>query len=177
VHREPSWWKRVQIFMPNSLACPTDIRLRCNLCTAPAISRRLPGRSATLPAVDEGLYESLLTERLQQALAAEPDLRTGFGAVDEAEQPLTLTRHLTGLFERALRTAGTPSERAELVRAVLAVLPDPDLLTETPHEREPGRIERLEAVTAAGRLTAVPPRPATPLSRASSSWRPDRPSL
>jgi superfamily II DNA or RNA helicase len=116
--------------------------------------------------VDEGLYESLLTERLNQTLVARPDLHPDIDAVDDAEQPLTLTRHLTPLIERSLRTAKTPEARAELMRAILSVLPDPDVLTEAPHEREPGRIERLEAVTAADRLAALPPRPATPLSDA-----------
>ncbi|MEO8816320.1 MAG: DUF3427 domain-containing protein, partial [Mycobacterium sp.] len=115
--------------------------------------------------MDEGLYESLLTDRLHHVLAARPDLRADTAAVDEAEQPLTLARHLAPLIEHSLRAARTPESRAELVRAILAVLPD-DVLVEAPHEREPGRIERLDAVTAANRLVAVPPRPATPLSDA-----------
>jgi hypothetical protein len=51
------------------------------------------------------------------------------------------------------------------MRAILSVLPEPEML-EAPHAREPGRIERLDAVTAANRLAAQPPRPATPLSDA-----------
>jgi HKD family nuclease len=117
--------------------------------------------------VEEGLYESLLTERLQQALAARPDLHPELGSVDEAEQPLTIARHLTPLIERALRAARTPPERAELVRRILAVLSDPDALVEALHQREACRIERLDAVVAANRLgSARWPRPATPLSDA-----------
>jgi superfamily II DNA or RNA helicase/HKD family nuclease len=114
--------------------------------------------------MDEGLYESLLTERLDKDLAARPDLRPRIAPVDDAEQPLTLARHLTPLIERALRTARTADERTELTRAILAVLPEPEL-DEAPHQRD-GRIARLDAVTAANRLTALPPRPATPLSDA-----------
>ncbi|MEZ0362642.1 DUF3427 domain-containing protein [Mycobacterium sp. pUA109] len=116
--------------------------------------------------MDEGLYESLLTDRPYQALAAQTDLRANMDTVDEAEQPLTLARHLAPLIERALRTARTAEARAELMRSILAVLPDPDLQAEAPHEREPGRLERLEAVIATSRLTALPPRPATPLADA-----------
>jgi superfamily II DNA or RNA helicase len=115
--------------------------------------------------VDEGLYESLLTQRLNQALAARPDLHPDIDAVDDAEQPLTLTRHLAPLIERALRTAKTAEARAALMRKILSVLPEPEM-AEAPHEREPGRIERLDAVTATNRLIAKPPRPATPLSDA-----------
>jgi superfamily II DNA or RNA helicase len=114
--------------------------------------------------VDEGLYESLLTERLNQALAARPDLCADIAAVDDAEQPLTLARHLAPLIERALRTAKTADERAELTRAILAVLPEPEP-DEAPHQRD-GRIARLDAVSAANRLTALPPRPVTPLADA-----------
>jgi HKD family nuclease len=114
--------------------------------------------------VDEGLYESLLTERLNQALAARPDLHPDIDGVDDAEQPLTLARHLAPLIERALRTARTADERTQLTRAILAVLPEPEP-DEAPHQRD-GGIARLDAVTAANRLAALPPRPATPLSDA-----------
>jgi hypothetical protein len=51
----------------------------------------------TLRGVDEGLDESLLTDRLHQALDARTDLRADTGSVDDAEQPLTLARHLHAL--------------------------------------------------------------------------------
>jgi hypothetical protein len=50
--------------------------------------------------VDAGLYESLLTERLNAALAERPGLQPGFSTVDDAEQALTIARHLTPLIER-----------------------------------------------------------------------------
>ncbi|MGH3439822.1 MAG: DEAD/DEAH box helicase family protein, partial [Sciscionella sp.] len=113
----------------------------------------------------EGLYESLLTERLHQALVGRPDLQLEIDRIDEGEQPLTIARHLTLVIERSLRAAATPKERADLVHQILAALPDPDVTIEALHQRESGKIERLDEVMAANRLgVARLPRPATPLS-------------
>lgn len=127
----------------------------------------LSDRSATLPGVWQGLYESLLTERLYQALAESTDLRPRIELVDEGEQPLVLARHLTPLIERSLRAASTSQERIDLVRRILAVLPHSDALAEALHEREPGKVEQLDEVMEADRLGITRlPRPATPLSDA-----------
>jgi superfamily II DNA or RNA helicase/HKD family nuclease len=113
----------------------------------------------------QGLYESLLTERLHRELAERPDLHPEIDSVDGGEQPLAIARHLTPLIERSLRAASTPQDRIGLVQRILAVLPDPEALIEALHEREPGRIERLGEVIEAGRLGVTRlPRPATPLS-------------
>jgi hypothetical protein len=64
--------------------------------------------------VHEGLYESLLTERLHRALAARPDLHPEIDTIDDGEQPLVIARHLTPLIERSLRAAATPQDRAGL---------------------------------------------------------------
>jgi superfamily II DNA or RNA helicase/HKD family nuclease len=128
---------------------------------------RLPlsERSATLPGVYEGLYESLLTEQLHRALAARPDLHPEVNPVDEGEQPLTIVRHLMPVIERSLRAAVTRQERADLVQRILGALSGPDAMVERLHHREPGKIERLDEVRAANRLGAARlPRPATPLS-------------
>jgi hypothetical protein len=115
--------------------------------------------------VQGGLYESLLTERLHRELSERPDLHPDIKPVDDGEQPLTIARHLTPLIERSLRAAATAADRAELVHRILAVLPDPALVSEELYQREPGKIERLDEVLAAGRLGATRlPRPATPLS-------------
>lgn len=128
-------------------------------------TRQLSVRSASLPGVDEGLYESLLTERLQQALAGRPDLHPEIDAVDEGEQPLALARHLSAVIEHSLRVAATPQDRAELVRGILLALPEPDAMVEALHQRSPDKIERLDEVRAANRLAVARlPRPATPLS-------------
>ncbi len=92
----------------------------------------------------ESLYESLLTERLHQALAARPDLE--IESVDEGEQPLTIARHLMPVIERSLRAAATPQNRADLVYRILAAPPDPDAMVEALHRDEPGTIQRLEEV-------------------------------
>jgi superfamily II DNA or RNA helicase/HKD family nuclease len=113
----------------------------------------------------QGLYESLLTERLHRALAESPALRAKIDSVDDGEQPLVLARHLALLIERSLRAASTPQGRVDLVHRILAVLPDPDALVEALHEREPGKIEQLDEVMEADRLGVTRlPRPATPLS-------------
>ena len=129
------------------------------------MAARLSVASATVPGVDEGLYESLLTERLHRALAGRSDLRPEIDTVDDAEQPLAIARHLAPLIERAVRSAATPQERADLVHRILAALSDPDAMAEALHQREPPTIERLEEIVAANRLdVARLPRPATPLS-------------
>jgi len=125
----------------------------------------LSDRSATLPGVQEGLYESLLTEQLHRELAERPDLHPVIDSVDDGEQPLTIARHLTPLIERSLRAASTPQDRADLAHQILAALSDPDAIGQALHQREPARIERLDEVREANRLGVTRlPRPATPLS-------------
>lgn len=129
------------------------------------ISSDLSSRSATLPDVHEGLYESLLTERLHRALAVRPDLHPEIDFVDEGEQPLTIARHLMPVIERSLHAAATPQDRVDLVYRILAALPDVDVLVEALHQDDPGKIERLDEVRMANRLgVARLRRPATPLS-------------
>jgi superfamily II DNA or RNA helicase/HKD family nuclease len=115
--------------------------------------------------MQEGLYESLLTEQLHQTLAGRADLHPEIDSVDEAEQPLTIARHLTPVIERSLRAAATSQDRAALVRRILAALSDTDAIVEALHQDDPGKIQRLDEVRAANRLgVARLPRPATPLS-------------
>ena len=47
-----------------------------------------------------GIYESLLTDRLNQQLEQQDDLQAEFGTVDDAEQALTIARHLAPIIER-----------------------------------------------------------------------------
>lgn len=116
--------------------------------------------------MDEGLYESVLTERLTAALAGRPDLHAEIDRVDDGEQPQALTRHLAPLIERSLRTAGSAAARAELLRNILAVLPDVDVSAEALYQREPGRIDRLDAVLKDAVTSVRLPRPAIPLADA-----------
>ncbi len=116
--------------------------------------------------MDVGLYESLLTERLNTALAERTDLHPEFSTVDDAEQALTIARHLTPLIERQLRAAGNAEARAELLRNILGVLGDSDAQQEVLHQDDPAKILRLDAVSPKTLGTLQLPRPATPLSDA-----------
>ncbi|KWX20783.1 DUF3427 domain-containing protein [Mycolicibacterium wolinskyi] len=116
--------------------------------------------------MDAGLYESLLTERLNGELLCRPDLLPEIAAVDDAEQALTLARHLTPLIERRLRAAGNAGARAQLLRNILEVLGDPEAVTESLHQDGSGNISRLEAVMPKTLGAPQLPRPVTPLSDA-----------
>ncbi|MEX7468579.1 DUF3427 domain-containing protein [Mycobacterium adipatum] len=116
--------------------------------------------------MDTGLYESLLTERLNSALAKNSDLRIDLTNVDDAEQALFLARHLSLLIERQLQSARGAEERALLTGRILAALGDTDALAESIHQDDPTKIQRLDAVTADVLGSVRPPRPATPLSDA-----------
>ena len=114
-----------------------------------------------------GIYESLLTDQLNQQLEQRDDLLAEYGTVDEAEQALTIARHLAPIIERAMRGAGTAEERVELVRRVLEVLPDAHAAGEALYRVEPGKITRLNEVVSSTALgCARLPRPATPFSDA-----------
>ena len=114
-----------------------------------------------------GIYESLLTDQLNHELEQADDLLAEYGTVDEAEQALTIARHLAPIIERAMRGVGAAEDRVELVRRILEVLPDAHAVGEALHQIEPGKITRLDEVARAGGL-AKPrlPRPATPFSDA-----------
>lgn len=116
--------------------------------------------------MDVGLYETLLTERLNSALAHNTGLQAEFSAVDDAEQALVLARHLSPLIERQLRAARGADERAQLTRKILAALGDSDLLSENVYQDDLSKIRRLDAVTGDVLGSVRPPRPATPLSDA-----------
>src|SRR5258708_2890922 len=106
----------------------------------------LSPRSANVRFVHTGIYESLLTDQLNQQLEQGRDLRAEYGTVDEAEQALTIARHLAPIIERAMRGVGAAEDRLELVRRILEVLPDTHAAGEAPHRVEPGKITRLDEV-------------------------------
>ena len=117
--------------------------------------------------MDLGVYESLLTERLNLELNQRGELRPEYGTVDDAEQPLAITRHLAPIIEQSLRTVSTADDRAELVRRILEVLSDAYADGELLHQLEPGKISRLDEVMSATALGSVRlPRPATPFADA-----------
>lgn len=114
-----------------------------------------------------GVYESLLTKHLFELLQQQDDLRAEYGTVDDAEQSLTIARHLAPIIERSLRAAGSAEDRAGLVRRILEVLPDVFANGQSLRPLEPGKVTRLEEVASATAFNADRlPRPATPFSDA-----------
>ncbi len=125
----------------------------------------MSGPPTNLRGVEPGVYESLLTARLHQALTGSPGIVSDLRDVDEAEQPLVIARHLAGLIEHALKVARTPEARIAIVSDVLSALPDPDVLQEVIYEVAPDRIKRLDAVMPSGVVDSSRYiRPATPFS-------------
>lgn len=116
--------------------------------------------------MEAGLYESLLTERLSAALIQHPDLQTDVSTVDDAEQALTIARHLAPIIERQLRAAGNAEARAQLLGKILNVLGDDTALTESLRQDDPAKIHRLDEVRLKTLGVLPLPRPATPLSDA-----------
>ncbi len=125
----------------------------------------LPSTSVRL--VDLGIYESLLTASLNQQIKQSAGLRAEFGSVDEAEQALTMTRHLAPIIERSLRAATNSDERADLVHRILELLPDAFAEGQALHRPDSGKIPRLEELASKSALDlARLPRPAIPFSDA-----------
>lgn len=122
--------------------------------------------SASVPAVDVGLYESLLTRGLRQKLAGRADLVAHLSVVDDAEQAVTLARHLTPIIERSLKSVGGAEARAQLVDKILTVLDDPEALDESPYQDDVAKIKRLDALAPNTLGAPQLPRPTTPLSDA-----------
>ena len=119
----------------------------------------------TVGIVEPGVYESLLTARLHQALNASTNQVSDLKDVDEAEQPQAIARHLGRLIERSLKGARTADARIAMVRDILSVLPNPELAEEALYAEGSDRIKRLEAVMPAGITDSSRyVRPATPLS-------------
>lgn len=116
--------------------------------------------------MDAGLYESLLTERLNTGLAKRPDLQPLLSAVDDSEQALTIARHLAPLIERQLKAAGSAEARAQLLRNIIDLLGDDEAVQENLHQDDSAKIRRLDAIQRRSLGAGQLPRPATPLSDA-----------
>ena len=115
--------------------------------------------------MEQGVYESLLTTRLRQALNASTDQVSDLKDVDEAEQPQAISRHLARLIEQALKAARTSEARIAMVHDILSALPDREMLEEALFAEGSDRIKRLDAVLPAGITDASRyVRPATPFS-------------
>ncbi len=112
--------------------------------------------------LSDGLYESLLTQRLEARLSAAtnrvPDLR----AIDEAEQPEILARHVRDATLRSLSARRDPAQRVELVNQLLAVLQQQDDAALD----NPRQLMSLVPPAGPGVAQISTARPATPLSDA-----------
>ncbi|HIZ97041.1 MAG TPA: DUF3427 domain-containing protein [Candidatus Janibacter merdipullorum] len=110
----------------------------------------------------EGLYESLLTARLQELLDQHTATEVLEEPLDDGDEPHILARHVGAVVERALATERNRERRLDLVNRVLGDLGDvPDMLV--------GRSSQLFFVhrPPGPGIEYVPPeRPATPLSDA-----------
>ena len=115
--------------------------------------------------MESGVYESLLTARLQRALNTSVEQVSDLKDVDDAEQPQAISRHLARLIEQSLKAARTPQVRIAMVRDILSALPDPEMLAEALYAEGSDRIKRLDAVMPAGITDSSRyVRPATPFS-------------
>lgn len=112
--------------------------------------------------MQEGLYESLLTNGLHAALADVHDLVPHCHDVDTSEQPEVLARHVRDAVVRRISSISDVGERVRFVNDVLRLVErDPDSVTD-----EPRQLLALRRVPAPGVARQEPTRPSTPLSDA-----------
>jgi superfamily II DNA or RNA helicase/HKD family nuclease len=120
--------------------------------------------------VQEGLYESLLTEQLQQQAASSGDWVSQIARVDKAELPLVVARHLAPIIEKALSRVRDPAQRLDVVHRLLAVLAEDGDAVDEPIVDAGGEMQQLLSVSKATVMgqTVRPAlrRPVTPLSEA-----------
>lgn len=110
----------------------------------------------------EGLYESLITERLEAELT-ELGTRTALrGGIADADEPEVLARHVRTAVSRALNQERNPDRRRELVNALLRQLDAKDDLLPSPSSQ----LLAIAETPAPGQAPRSLSRPATPLSEA-----------
>lgn len=109
--------------------------------------------------MEDGLYESVVTEGLRALLAGVPGRQPDVKGVDAADEPHILARHLHGAISRALADR-KPEDRVRLANEVLNLLGERD-------ERVASPVEQLLSLTlpaGPGVRTYSFRRPATPLA-------------
>ena len=112
----------------------------------------------------EGLYESLVTKKLQAMLdeVLGSGLTPNMERVDAAEQPDVLARHVRDAVLRALSAEASSDRRRAMVNELLQQLgADEDQLTVSPSQ-----LLSLVAIARPGSPARNTNRPATPLSDA-----------
>lgn len=109
--------------------------------------------------MDQGVYESVLTEHLSELLAG-PDLAPDIAGIDPGDQPHVLARHVAAVVQRALETRRDPDDRLRLVNDVIAAIDQQDSVLPPAW--------RLRALSSVDKLLPTSPlvRPVTPLSEA-----------
>lgn len=112
--------------------------------------------------MERGLYEALLTTGLGRKLAGQDSLLVDVAAVDEADQPHVLARHLQRLIERTLSATKDPTAWVKLINTLIDQL---DEATETVNE-PPSQLLRLVEPAGPGQPAPSAVRPRTPLSDA-----------
>ena len=109
--------------------------------------------------MDQGIYESVLTEQLS-ALVAASELIPDIGGIDPGDQPHVLARHVAAVVQRALEARRNPEDRMSLVNGVIAVIDQLDAVQ--PPARQ---LRALSPKRDWGTAPAVV-RPVTPLNEA-----------
>ncbi|TWS18680.1 DUF3427 domain-containing protein [Tsukamurella asaccharolytica] len=109
--------------------------------------------------MEEGIYESLHTADLRDRIKA-TGLQSDMRAVEKADQPHVLARHVAGIVERAVAGQRDEAERIKLANSLLAVAGDLD----SPILDPATQLERLYQPPAPGVVDRTSTRPETPLS-------------
>jgi superfamily II DNA or RNA helicase/HKD family nuclease len=112
--------------------------------------------------VDEGIYEQLITRAVERGLSGSPHLRADLHAVDPADEPDVLARHIATEVARVLRDTKNEDKRTHLANELLGVLSAQDQAVAPPTRQLLSLIEPAEIGTGSKYAT----RPRTPLSDA-----------
>ena len=112
--------------------------------------------------MDEGLYESVITPELRARLAVTEHLAAAELAVDKADEPHVVARHVAQVVQRHLESVGDRDQRLATVNAVLAAL-DVHQSIEPPTRLLGSLLDDARGRRGSGRYAV---RPKTPLSEA-----------
>ena len=124
--------------------------------------------------LQQGLYESLLTERLERRLSAAAALDHDVRLVDPVEQPEVFARHVRDAAFRTFTSQRDPARRVELVNRLLGVLDQADDAARA----GPRQLLAVTRPSAPGVVVTSTIRPAIPLSDAALLTNaPNEPSL
>ncbi|KXP10831.1 DUF3427 domain-containing protein [Tsukamurella pseudospumae] len=109
--------------------------------------------------MEEGIYESLSTAEFRDRIKAS-GLQSDTRAVEKADQPHVLARHVADIVERAIAGETNESERINLANRLLAMAGE----TENPVLDPATQVARLYRAAGPGVLDRTSTRPETPLS-------------